>query len=138
MPAYRDLYVSLAQEILAVAAAQRVTPEEFDGFDPAAYLPATGRAAAERSLDDLVAFNRRSAKTHSGIWRDLAVRKRKTEVDAQIGIIVSLGRECGIATPLCTRLVELIHDIETGARRQSLETLDALARVPMQQVERPT
>ena len=48
--------------------------------------------AIERSFDDMVALNRRSAKTHSGIWRDLAIRKRKTEVDAQIGPIVEIGR----------------------------------------------
>jgi 2-dehydropantoate 2-reductase len=31
------------------------------------------------------------AKTHSGIWRDLAVRKRKTEVDAQIAAIIAMA-----------------------------------------------
>ncbi len=128
MESHRDLYIALAREILAVAAARRVTPEAFDGFDPAAYLPAAGRAAAVRSLDDLVAFNRRSAKTHSGIWRDLAVRKRRTEVDAQVGIVVSLGNDAGVATPLCARLVELIHDVENGTRTQSPGTLDLLAR----------
>ncbi len=137
MPAYRGVYIALAQEILAVASARGVRPEAFDGFDPAAYLAGADRADAIRSLEDLVAFNRRSAKTHSGIWRDLAVRKRKTEVDAQIGIIVSLGRECGIATPLCTRLVQLIHDIEKGMRRQSSETLDELASAATQHGEQP-
>jgi 2-dehydropantoate 2-reductase len=129
MPAYRHLYVALAREILAVAKARGVTPEAFDGFDPAAYLPASGPGAAERSLDDLVAHNRRSAKTHSGIWRDLAVRKRPTEVDAQLGIVATLGRESGVATPLTGRLVELIHEIERGTRPQSIATLDALAAI---------
>jgi 2-dehydropantoate 2-reductase len=127
MPAYRHLYVALAREILAVAEARGVTPEAFDGFDPAAYLPSAPPGAAERSLDDLVAHNRRSAKTHSGIWRDLAVRKRPTEVDAQLGIVATLGRELGVATPLTSRLVELIHEIERCERPQSLEALDALA-----------
>lgn len=127
MPAYRGLYIALAQEILAVAVARGVTPEAFNGFDPAAYLPSALPDAASRSLDDLVAFNRRSAKTHSGIWRDLAVRKRRTEVDAQLGIVVALGRQAGIATPLTARLVELIHDIENGARAQSIDTLGLLA-----------
>jgi 2-dehydropantoate 2-reductase len=125
-PEYHALFIALAQEILAVAAARGVTPEAFNGFDPAAYLPGAGRAAAEGSLDELVAFNRRSAKTHSGIWRDLAVRKRRTEVDAQIGIIVTLGQQAGVPTPLTARLVALIHDIEAGFRPQSLETLDLL------------
>ena len=124
---YRPVYIALAREILAVAAARGITPEAFDGFDPGAYVPGAPRGAAERSLDDLVAFNRRSAKTHSGIWRDLAVRKRRTEVDAQLGIVVTLAQESGVATPLLARLVALIHDIENGTRAQSLATLDLLA-----------
>ena len=128
-PEYRGLYIALAREMLAVGAARKVTPEAFDGFDPGAYLPNAPAGAAERSLDALVAHNRKSAKTHSGIWRDLAVRKRPTEVDAQLGIVVTLGREAGVPTPLAAKVVELIHDIEGGKRPQSLETLDALAGV---------
>jgi 2-dehydropantoate 2-reductase len=127
MPAYRELYVALAREVLAVAGARGVRPEAFDGFDPSAYLPSAPPEAAMHSLDALVAHNRRSAKTHSGIWRDLAVRKRRTEVDAQLGAVVALGRDAGVATPLTARLIELIHDVERGSRPRSLETLDALA-----------
>src|SRR5712671_849580 len=127
MPAYRHLYIALAREVLAVAAARAVQPESFDGFDPSAYLPNAPAGAAERSLDALVAHNRRSAKSHSGIWRDLAVRKRPTEVDAQLGIVVSLAAEAGVPTPLTARLVALIHEIERGTRPQSLDALDALA-----------
>jgi len=127
MPRYKNLYAELAREILAVARARGVTPEAFDGFDPSAYLPSAADHAAAASLDALVAHNRKSAKTHSGIWRDLAVRKRRTEVDAQLGIVVTLGGEAGVATPITARLVELIHEIEDGRRPQSIETLDALA-----------
>jgi 2-dehydropantoate 2-reductase len=129
MPEYRRLYVALAREILAVAAARGVTPEGFDGFDPTAYLPSAPAGSAERSLDALVVHNRKSAKSHSGIWRDLAVRKRPTEVDAQLGIVVTLGEAAGVRAPITARLVALIHDIERGVREQSLETLDALVSV---------
>jgi len=125
-PAYRDLYILLAQEALAVALAYGVTPEAFNGFDPRAYLPGAGREASLRSLDELVEFNRHSAKSHSGIWRDLAVRKRRTEVDAQIGIIVTLGQQAGVPTPLMARLVALIHEIENGTRPLALANLDIL------------
>ena len=127
MREHRPLYIGLAREILAVARARSVRPESFDGFDPSAYLSTAPPDAAERSLDALVAHNRRSAKSHSGIWRDLAVRKRPTEVDAQLGIVVTLGAEAGVSTPLTARLVELIHEIERGARAQSLDALATLA-----------
>ncbi len=129
IPAYRPLYIALAREMLAVAGARSVSPEAFDGFDPLAYSHSAPPGAAERSLDALVAHNRTSAKSHSGIWRDLAVRKRPTEVDAQLGIVVTLAAAAGVPTPLTARLVSLIHEIERGERPQALETLDALAAV---------
>lgn len=128
-PEYRGLYIALAREILAVALARGVRPEAFDGFDPAAYLPGAPAGGAEQSLDQLVAHNRKSAKTHSGIWRDLAVRKRPTEVDAQLGLVAELGAAAGVPTPLTSAVVRLIHEIERGQRTQSMETLDALAGV---------
>jgi 2-dehydropantoate 2-reductase len=54
------------------------------------------------------------------------VRKRKTEVDPQIGIISTLGREAGVATPALETLVALIHEIEDGRRPLSFATLKVL------------
>jgi 2-dehydropantoate 2-reductase len=123
---YRPVLAALGQEIAAVAAAERVRLEPFDGFDPAAFIGAAPTDELARSFADMVAFNRKSAKTHSGIWRDLAVRKRRTEIDAQIGPVVVIGKEHGLAAPLAARLIALIHDIEDGRRPQEWATLDAL------------
>jgi 2-dehydropantoate 2-reductase len=123
---HRARLVELAREVMRVATAREVRPEAFDGFDPVAFLPGAADEDAHASLDRLVAFNRNSAKSHSGVWRDLAVRKRKTEVDAQIAVIAELGAEAGVPTPLVVRLVELVHDVEDGRRGQSWETLAAL------------
>jgi len=123
---HRARLVELAREVMRVATARGVRPEAFDGFDPAAFMPGAPDADAHASLDRLVGFNRNSAKSHSGVWRDLAVRKRKTEVDAQIAVIAELGAEAGVATPLVSRLVELVHDVEEARRPQSWETLAAL------------
>jgi 2-dehydropantoate 2-reductase len=120
------VFRGLGREVMAVARARGVEPLGFNGFDPAAFMPEADEAAARRSVAAMEEFNRHTAKTHSGIWRDLAVRKRKTEVDAQIAIIAPLGREAGVDTPLLQKLVALIHDIEDGRRAQSWETLDAL------------
>jgi len=125
---HRALLIALAREVLQVADAEKVKAEAFNGFEPAAFL-AGDTAAAAACLDELTAFNRRSAKTHSGIWRDLAVRKRKTEVDHQVGAVVAVGQTHGLATPLCRRLQALIHDIEAGHRPLAWETLDALGEI---------
>jgi len=127
---YRPALAALGQEIAAIAAAERVRLEAFDGFDPAAFTAAAPADALERSFAEMVAFNRRSAKTHSGIWRDLAVRRRRTEIDAQIGPVVEIGARRGVPTPLSERLIALIHDIEDGRRPQEWATLDALAAAP--------
>jgi 2-dehydropantoate 2-reductase len=126
MPAYRALYTGVAQEVMRITLAKGVNPLGFNGFDPAAFMPGADPAAIERSFAEMVAFNRRSAKTHSGIWRDLAVRKRRTEVDAQLGPIVEEGRALGIEAPITAATIAMIHDIEEGRRPMSLANLDEL------------
>ena len=136
-PKYRALLIALAREVEKIGVTSGVKLESFDGFDPTAFLPGGTLAAANASLDSLVAFNRRSAKTHSGIWRDLAVRKRKTEIDSQIGPIVKVGAKHRIPAPITARLIALIHDIEDGKRPLAWSTLDALAEVlPAQETAR--
>jgi 2-dehydropantoate 2-reductase len=125
-PSYRDVYIEIAREVMRVAHARRITPEGFNGFDPHAFAPDAAHDVAVRSLDEMVAHNRKSAKTHSGIWRDIAVRKRRTETDAQLGPIVTLGAEAGVPTPLVSRLIALMHEVEDGRLPQSHETLDLL------------
>ena len=122
------VFDKLAREVMAVAAARGVVPVGFNGFDPGCFAPGAPDAGARASIAALAEFNRHTAKTHSGIHRDLAVRKRKTEVDPQIGVIVALGREVGIATPAIACLVELIHDIEDGRRPLAFETFDVLIK----------
>jgi 2-dehydropantoate 2-reductase len=117
----------LAREVMAVAAARGVKPVGFDGFDPYAFSASAPESASRASIAALAEFNRHTAKTHSGVWRDLAVRRRRTEIDPQIGIIATLGEEAGVETPTIRRLVELIHDVEEGRRPQSFDTLWELA-----------
>ena len=123
--ATRCVYAQLGSEVMQLAAAEGVAPLGFNGFDPKAFLE-RDTAGVDAAIDAMVAHNRKTAKTHSGIYRDLAVRKRKTEVDAQIGVLVEIGRAHGIATPALAMLCELIHDIEDGRRAQSTDLLDLM------------
>jgi 2-dehydropantoate 2-reductase len=107
-PSYRDLLLAVAREVLAQAP-DGVTPMPFDGFDP---------ADLEGSVKRLADFNRASAKTHSGIYRDLAVRHRPTEAPGILG---------PLSGPLVSRIAELIAAIERGARSCTRANLDLLA-----------
>jgi len=105
-PKWRPLMLAIAREVLAQAP---VRPEGFDGFEP---------DDLEGSLARLVTFNRQSAKSHSGIYRDLMVRKRKTEVDGQLADLTG---------PLTLLTAELIRAIERGERTCEVANLELLA-----------
>ena len=125
--AHRAVLTALGREVGRVAARAGIRLEGFDGFDPGAFAPDAPAERTAKSFADMVAHNRGSLKTHSGIWRDLAIRKRRTEVDAQLGPIVETGREVGVATPITSRLIGMIHEIEDGRRPIARANLAALA-----------
>jgi 2-dehydropantoate 2-reductase len=127
-PELLPLWRKLVGETLRVAAAEGVDPLGFNGFDPRAFMPDATEEDARRSVGAMVAFNRPNAKTHSGIWRDLAVRKRRTEVDFQIAPIVQVGARHGLNSPTLKRLVEMIHEIEDGKRTLDDLNLNALLK----------
>ena len=104
-PRWRPLMIAIAREVLAQAP---VYPEVFDGFEP---------DDLDGSLARLVTFNRNSAKSHSGIYRDLMVRHRKTEVEELMRL----------AGPLTTYTGELIVAIEQGERTCEVANLELLA-----------
>jgi 2-dehydropantoate 2-reductase len=115
-PGHRPLFVALAREVIGIAALVGVQPVGFDGFDPAAFVAGAGDAAAAQSLDKMADHYRRSTKQRSGVWRDLAVRKRKTEIDSQIGEIVRVAQAHGARAPVTEVLIRLIHEVEDGRR----------------------
>lgn len=125
-PRRLPVWLALGREVGAVAAARRVKSLGFGAFDPSVFAPGAPEGPQVETIRWLADYTSKTAKTHSGIWRDLAVRKRKTEGQPQIGIISALGREVGVATPALELLVSLIQDIEDGRRPMSFETLKVL------------
>jgi 2-dehydropantoate 2-reductase len=124
---HRQVTCELAREVLRVAAAEGVTPLGFDGFEPSA-IGASDPDEVNASLDRLIAIRHKDEKTHSGVWRDMAVRKRRTEVDAHFLPIVERARGHGIEVPLLERMIAMIHEVEderrpfAGANLEDLRT----------------
>jgi len=129
-PRYQPLLIALLGEGVAVAAAAGIRLEVFDDFDLRLMRPKTPAEleAAADALSRFAAFWRPRVKKRSGPWRDLAVRKRPTEVDGMVGWLVAEGTRLGLQLPLNERLVRQIKEIERGERVQGLHNLDELER----------
>lgn len=117
-------------EAYLVAKSQAGKLENIGEFNPNAFAPgpdldATSRAALLAMADAM----RASIKQHMGIWRDLKIKKRQTEVDMQSAVIVAKGRETDIPTPVNAAVLQVIHEIEAGERGMGWDNLDDIARL---------
>jgi 2-dehydropantoate 2-reductase len=127
-PAVQGMLVALVAEGMTVAERLGIRLETFDEFDPAEYRRAAAGddAAAAGCMTAIARHYRAHTKTKTGIWRDLAVRRRKTEVHAHLGATLAKAERLGLALPLTRRLLELIDDLEAGRRPMAWANLDAL------------
>lgn len=116
-----------AAEVVRVAQAQGIRLEQIGAFDPIAFAEGPGwEERAEAVLDRLAEEMRDSLKPHMGIWMDLRVKQRKTEVDMQCGVVVARGEQLGIPTPVNAATVRAVHEIEDGRREMGWSNLDEL------------
>jgi 2-dehydropantoate 2-reductase len=126
-PTQRAL-VEVVREGVLVAQAEGVRLEPFDHFDPAVFVDVTpaGLAAAYQVLDEMARAAAGDLKVRTGYWRDIVVRKRKTEIFALTGEIVRRGERLGIPIPVNRRQLELFEEIEAGRRPMGWANLDDL------------
>jgi 2-dehydropantoate 2-reductase len=113
--AYRRCLGLAQREALAAYRAAGITPAKTAGLAP-------GLLPALLGLPDAL-FKRAAAKmlamdplARSSTWEDLEAG-RPTEVDYLNGEIAALAAEHGLAAPVNTRLTALVHEAETGGRR---------------------
>ena len=125
---YQPVLTALVGEGVGAALAAGVKLESFGAFEPLKLRPRSpaeeneARAVLSRFADQ----TRKQIKVRSGPWRDLAVRKRPTEVDYMVGWVIAEGRRRGIAMPLNEALVRQVKELESGTRQRGLHNLDEL------------
>jgi 2-dehydropantoate 2-reductase len=125
-PQLHGVLNALGTEVLKVAEKQGVVPEPFDDWNPALLYPQKKEAELQKSYFRLAKRLRGYTKTRSGIWRDLAVRKRKTEVPEHLNPIIRIGEEHGLELPLTHRLLAIIQEIENGQREMGMDNIREL------------
>jgi 2-dehydropantoate 2-reductase len=128
-PLGRRLCRAVCAEASLVARTQVEAVEPIGEFEPEKFAPGGDmEARADETLSALADSWRSSIKQHMGIWRDLKVKKRKTEVDMQVAQIVATGREHGIPTPVNAAVLEVVHEIESGTRGMGWANLEEISR----------
>lgn len=122
------LLVSMCGEGTAVAEAAGIDLEVIPPFEPAKMRPRNEVEMAEACavMGRIADHQRPQTKQRSGIWRDIAVRHRPTEVGPQVGAFVIEGEKRGIAVPLIRRLMAMINEVERGERQRGLHNLKEL------------
>jgi 2-dehydropantoate 2-reductase len=121
-PASGPVLHRLVREVMQVPRARGIRLQRLVDYWPEDYETADCGPAMERSA----AHFQGQLKVKTGVWRDLAVRKRRTEVDCQVGASVHEGAGLGLDLPMNRRLIELIHDIEEERRTMDWDNLREL------------
>ncbi|HEY8598238.1 MAG TPA: 2-dehydropantoate 2-reductase [Thermomicrobiales bacterium] len=127
-PLGRAVCRAASAEAYLVASAQVARLENIGDFDPNQFAPGPDFLSRSDAVFDAMAEGSRKAiKQHMGIWRDLKVKRRATEVDVLTGVVVARGRELGIPTPTNAAILDLIHAIEQGQAGMGWENFRTLA-----------
>ena len=123
---YRAMLTELTREVIRIAEARGTALEPFVPFDPGGFTRDADQSAADRVFEIVSKYRDGSAKKHSGMWRDIAVRRRKTEINTLLLPVLETGRREGVNMPLNALMAKLIRDLENGQRRQSWANFDLL------------
>ncbi|MBX3537898.1 MAG: ketopantoate reductase family protein [Chelatococcus sp.] len=121
----RAVLAILAGEAVSVADAIGIRTENCDGFDPKVFRldRPTDDAAQAASWDAQRVYWKSHDNTHTGVWRDLKIHRRRTEVEWQVGAVIRIAEEAGVGVPHLERLKTTVESIENGARAQGWEAL---------------
>lgn len=122
----RKLALGILRECIAVAKASGVTLAKMQGHDMEKMLG--GNTPIKRMISYLVLpfAMKKHKKLVSGMLKDIQ-NGRKCEIDFVDGIVCEEGAKAGVDTPLCARVVELVHGIENGLYEIDYKNVDFFA-----------
>ncbi len=129
-PRYRGILEDLATEGCQVADLLKIRVEPVDGFDPYAVRSDAARdpAAAEAAWDAQIVYWQRGIARRTGVWRDLAVRRRKTEATPILGALIHAAEQTGRPVPRARALLRIIEEVEAGRRQMDWANLQEIDR----------
>lgn len=113
-PRCRLLFQRIVEEEVDIADQLGIEFVPVDGFDPRAFRRTSpDEAGIEASWAGFRAYwSRNNSQARTGVWRDLAIHRRPTEVNGIVGAMIRIGADYGVPTPYLNRVYELVRVAE--------------------------
>ena len=118
----RRIVQALIKECIDVCQVGGIRIEPVQGKDIVKLLNYTNALKRAFSFFIIPIAIRKHAKLKASMLQDLE-KGKLTEVDAINGAVSAYGRKVGFPTPMNDRVVEIIHQIEQGKLKPSVENL---------------
>jgi 2-dehydropantoate 2-reductase len=122
----KPIALGILRECFAVTSAAGIRLEKMQGYDMKKLLGGESFFGKCKALFVLPIAMKKHKRLLSGMLKDVQNGK-KCEIDYVDGMVCRYGDAYGVDTPLCDKVVELVHGIETGLYEISPENIDFFA-----------
>ncbi len=119
----RKIALGILRECMDVANGLGVTLAQMQGHDMQKMLGGRGLFKTRLALFLLPIAMKNHRQLVSGMCKDVENGK-KCEIDFINGAVCRAGERAGVATPLCQKVVEIVHGIENGLYETAYSNVD--------------
>jgi 2-dehydropantoate 2-reductase len=123
----RTITIHIASEAARVGLAQGFTIPKFNGAPVEKWAAADKREVWDE-LDRMLTPASAGGRNWRASMAQDVQKGRPTEIDYMNGHVVAKGKETGVATPVSAAVVDMIHEIERGARKPAPENIAHVLR----------
>jgi 2-dehydropantoate 2-reductase len=125
-PNCRLIRIHLAKEAAQVGLAQGLNVVDFNGF-PAQTWANADRGDIYEELDGYLASHGGRTNWLASMAQDVK-KGRHSEINQMNGLVAQKGRQMGVPTPFNDAVVEAMHGIDDGSRKQDPRVVDRVVR----------
>jgi 2-dehydropantoate 2-reductase len=123
----RAITIRLGSESAKVGLALGLRVPKFGGAAVEQWADAN-RSETYEALDRLLTPTSAGSRNWRASMAQDVAKGRPTEIDHMNGHVVAQGQERGVPTPVSAAVVDVIHEVETGARKPAPQNIEVVLR----------
>jgi 2-dehydropantoate 2-reductase len=123
----RAITIHIAAESARVGLALGLTIPKFNGETAERWADA-GRRETYQALDEMLTPKTASTRNWKASMAQDVIKGRPTEIDEMNGHVVAQGQARGVPTPVSAAVVDMMHQVQSGARKPAPENIGAVLK----------